>query len=906
MLHVSLGLSRGHGVSGREAASIEIISPKPYAYLESTNDASHAAYNPNHPVLDLVVVFKARAWDSPLEARAIAVTVDGQTEPWAAVIQGSHSPHFARVALPKGSHSVTACVVRAARSQAWVADLNPEQAGEQRVCHTITVRNSNLPCHPHVLVDGQLVCDINKPLESCCFDDNPCSADKCLSTPRWDGNGYESKCLYGLIPTSHGFCCISDFDCLLGERCLLVDAPGTTLDDERLHRCYECNPLSRDADASCDDGDDLTEDLCNESWDCEHTRKLSPDGSPLCVSAADCDDDDPCTIDECLPSPAFPRTTTCQVTSYQELSHEQLLEMGLDPGDFHGCCVPGKESEYCTEHRVLVEGQVVNDACWSRACLNKQCHYEEITDPMCCNSGSDCEDCAVYGEGEGCAVANLCTNDACVDQRCEFSWNPLSPADEPCCQTDIDCEDGLAYTIDRCATHRCQQKLHPLYCDPYAIPPVPCPTIVSTCRSIACNVETKICETGPTCETLPEGCDAGLPGSCCASDDDCWDGDPCTEDQCDPSSFACVFPERAPDAGASSCALDGDCFDGLVCTADACNGKRCCHEPVHVSSATCPSGRCCESDADANADGRADDCEDLDPCTTWACVAHCCVPSLGSGDDGCASDLDCEDGDPSTSNACVDCSCVETAGMPCEDSTPCVDDNPCTIDSCDPQSGLCEHAPLADCCLRASDCLMPQAEACTIYDCDPTTRSCHTTLIPDCCVTDDDPSCDDQDPCTVDTCLSGACHHEAPTHWCCETDLDCDDRSHCTDDACVAGFCEHLLRDTMPDCTPCCSTDEDCVDPAECTLDLCQDNHCVNIPIYGCCTHETVDPRCDDGNPCTADWCLYGWCRHLAPDYAPLTSIPPNCCISSYDCPNDGNPNTNDICKDGLCMSCQQ
>jgi len=85
----------------------------------------------------------------------------------------------------------------------------------------------------------------------------------------------------------------------------------------------------------------------------------------------------------------------------------------------------------------------------------------------------------------------------------------------------------------------------------------------------------------------------------------------------------------------------------------------------------------------------------------------------------------------------------------------CDDNNACTIDSCDPQTGLCVHTPV--------NC--DDGNACTDDLCDPQTGCYHVPV-----------NCDDNNACTIDTC--------DPQTGCVHTPIVCDDNNPCTTDTC--------------------------------------------------------------------------------------------------------------------------
>jgi hypothetical protein len=99
----------------------------------------------------------------------------------------------------------------------------------------------------------------------------------------------------------------------------------------------------------------------------------------------------------------------------------------------------------------------------------------------------------------------------------------------------------------------------------------------------------------------------------------------------------------------------------------------------------------------------------------------------------------------------------------------------------------------------------------------------------------------------------------APLGGYCNGPADCDDANFCTDDTCNYGYCDH--------------TPKSCSDNSVCTTDTCN-------PATGCVYTNNINP-CDDNNACTSgDTCGGGSCN-------PGTPI---------DC-DDGNPCTDDYCK---------
>ena len=378
----------------------------------------------------------------------------------------------------------------------------------------------------------------------------------------------------------------------------------------------------------------------------------------------------------------------------------------------------------------------------------------------------------------------------------------------------------------------------------------------------------------------------------------------------------------------------GPCDDGNPCTIDTCDVATgvCLHADM-------PDGVECA-------------------CHSVCEAGHCQYPP---GLVGCSGPKDCSDGDPCTTDTCVDeCDCVNTPIPGCPATCPktCDDGDPCTLDDCDPATGACTHAPIAGCpwtCPPSCD----DGNPCTVDECDATTGSCTHAAVPDgtscgpcgtTCVAGtcppvvgfagctEDADCGDGDPCTIDTC-SETCHCvHVPIEGCggsCPES--CDDGNPCTLDICEEGMgeCAHTPAPNGTPCGPCgaacsagwcagppvvpsCAADEDCEDGDPCTADYCYEEcYCAHevLPDPECWIEPCLDGECDDDNPCTDDACAAdGICTHKpAPDGTSCGACGAFCaggscqgvwggCMHDTDC-HDGDPCTEDICTEAcFCM----
>ena len=157
-------------------------------------------------------------------------------------------------------------------------------------------------------------------------------------------------------------------------------------------------------------------------------------------------------------------------------------------------------------------------------------------------------------------------------------------------------------------------------------------------------------------------------------------------------------------------------------------------------------------------------------------------------------------------------------------------------------------------------------------------------------------ACSDGNPCTKDVCdKAGKCQYVdatagLPTPPTC-TDADvCTVGDHCSDKSCKAG----------PNKKP-------CDDGNPCTTDFCD-------PVDGCGAKATDGKPCDDGDACTGfDACLASSCKGFAKDCDDDNPCSKDTCNKEYGCvyvPLDATPcsdsdacTVNDLCKQGKCKS---
>ena len=673
----------------------------------------------------------------------------------------------------------------------------------------------------------------------------------------------------------------NDFGTCPGKRVCTDEGLG---DCDALEPAAEsCNGLDDDCDGDTDEPDMVRGDyfnLCHDGNPCTDDDCLGEDGcdNPA-VEAGSCDDDDPCTVaDHCEAGVCVADSVECD----DDNPCTDNICTATGGCDYPPNAQPCDDLDPCTLGDECIEGECVG-----------------IQMPCNCQSDADCE---TLEDGDLCNGLLVC-NTGELPYKCSVDPDTIVVCPEP---------EGV---------------------DAYCLQPA-CEPATGDC-SLVPQHEGYLCENGDAC-TLNDKCVEGI----CAAGTSvvCNDGNPCTDDSCDPANGCVHSPNEIP------------CNDSNPCTTiDLCSGGEC----VGGQELDCDDNNpctddSCDPDAGCVHTANQETCDDADECTT---LDHCsggnCIPG-GS--------LNCDDQEPCTTDFClpVEGCQQEPAPGPCDDGDSCTlndickggtcvggpapdcnDDNPCTADSCN-GSGLCVHVP-------ANDEQCDDANACTVGDhCDG--GACVHGGLQDC--SDDDvctdnfcdpiigcvvklnqAPCDDNDPCTTsDTCALGSCVGGP--------EVICNDGNDCTDDSCTADSgCLFVPNTLQCDDGNACTTDDacsggwckggqmaDCNDGNLCTDDACDIvDGCVNLPNTNPCNDDNfctvgdtcasgdclpgADVPCDDGDFCNGD-------EGCNPDTGCVAGTPPvlddqiDCTIDSCDsqlqeivhAPN------NDLCPlPGLC-----
>jgi hypothetical protein len=263
------------------------------------------------------------------------------------------------------------------------------------------------------------------------------------------------------------------------------------------------------------------------------------------------------------------------------------------------------------------------------------------------------------------------------------------------CLTDAQCADGdLCNGIERCVVGTCQPPVGPLACDDGD----PCtndgcdPGAGCTHADVACPSACGPGDDGLRCSdgtacTVGDTCAGGV---CSGTPLACDDGDPCTVDACD-STLGCVYDEVADPPG---CLTSSQC----VMAAD--------HTPCVGDGDPCTQDGCLEGACRIGLNAITRQCADGDAC---------------NGDEFCSSVKGCEPGpapvcdDGNGCNGVESCSPASgcTAGTPppdgtsCDDGLVCTEGDVCAGGACAGSTVDCSDADGAtiDLCLEPTGCL---------------------------------------------------------------------------------------------------------------------------------------------------------------------------------------------------------
>ena len=360
----------------------------------------------------------------------------------------------------------------------------------------------------------------------------------------------------------------------------------------------------------------------------------------------------------------------------------------------------------------------------------------------------------------------------------------------------------------------------------------------------------------------------------CLADSDCapLQTEPCAQALCEPKSRRCIVVPRAEFA---VCVSDDLCVGAAVCAGGTCTAQaaKSCDDANPCTHDTCNSDVGCGHGPKTLAA-----CSDGNPCTLGDfCKGGACVTKANVC--ACAVDADC--GAFANNDKCIGgMQCVKGAcAVDPAKAISCDDGNPCTTDACLPAVGTCSHVAATagaacddgDLCTSGGVCVAGACVSAGVLPCGANEAGCPAVCDPKLgCVGAPGAAvaCDDGSACTTgDTCLAGSC---VGTPACgCKVDGDCDPEGKgatCLGKpTCLLGACAVDANLAVP-----CGADTQ----EPCQFNVCTAKGCQTVPAKGKATCDDgtactagdacdedgtcvsgVQVKCDDGSPCTVDFC---------------------------------------------------
>jgi C1A family cysteine protease len=434
------------------------------------------------------------------------------------------------------------------------------------------------------------------------------------------------------------------------------------------------------------------------------------------------------------------------------------------------------DGQHCTVGETCQAGSCLGGAARDCSSLSDQCNTgvcNENTD-QCQKqikpNGQPCDDGRFCNEGESCqsgaCVGGHAKSCAQLDDQCNIG---TCSEDQDACialygwSEGRGCSDGFYCTTgDTCQTGSCLGGAARDCSSAITVP---------ACQSANCNDQTDSCEAlaaneGADCDdekycTIDDVCTAG---ACMGSSRDC--SGLVTEPQC--QSFSC--DELGGRCLIQSTNENQPCADGLFCTVgEVCKQGSCGSGIARDCSSVLTEPQCqvanCDEGTDACNALPANDGESCDDgafcnvgelclngecrggsvrdCSAAVLEPQCQIPNCDENADECKANAANNGGSCVDDDLCTrDESCSEGVCTGLIDT--CDDGVTCSADSCNPNSGLCEHMS-------------------------------------------DSPSCDDNNECTSDLCdLTNDCIHSQRPDW-----TPCG-QGQLTVQACLFGVCEEI------------------------------------------------------------------------------------------------------------------
>ena len=582
------------------------------------------------------------------------------------------------------------------------------------------------------------LCDGNDDLM--CDDGQECTSERC--DPETGRCTYEANDEY----CNDGQFCTGVEACVPFRGCVLRSVP--VCNDDNNCTVDQCN----EEEDKCEYRPDNTR--CDDGHFCNGLEQCDPEGGCVPGVAPSCDDGQDCTNDSCNDD-----LNRC-VHEADHSSCDDQVSCTIDRCDAEEGCVNEAENSLCEDGILCTEGMCD---------LEDGCKQEPIHD--LCNDGVFCTENMCDIE-QGCLYEtndSLCDDGVdCTNDRCDLERDCISEGD------DSQCDDEIGCTVDRCdAEQGCLSTGNNLLCDDN----IECTSDICSegvgCLSFSNNSQ---CPDGQICR-VDEGCYE--PPLCDGEDDPrCDDGQECTSERCDPETGRCIY-EANDDfcddgqfcTGVEACAPFRGCVlssipvcdDNHNCTIDQCNEEEDECEYIPENS-RCNDGHYCNGLEQCDPDGGCvsgtpPTCDDGQECTNDSC---------NDDQNRCVYEADnsvCDDGLWCTGEEI----CLPGQGCVLQSIPQCDDNIPCTVDQCNEdedqcdyiaEDGLCNDGLFCngvETCNPEGGCEEGSTPSCDDED-DCTTDSCNSGL--NRCVSPIRDQDDDGDPDAL--CGGGDCNDNNP------------------------------------------------------------------------------------------------------------------------------------------------
>ncbi len=447
-----------------------------------------------------------------------------------------------------------------------------------------------------------------------CEDDNPCTrGDTCLGGVCVSGTTdvctASDQChLAGACDPETGLCSdprkLNGSPCDDGDACTLTDTclggackgenPKVCTASDQCHVAGVCDPET----GLCSDPAQADGALCDDEDAC--TKDSTCAGGVCGGATVSCDDDNPCTDDSCDPAAgclhtnneapcddadACTRRDVCAggacaggdpvVCSASDQCHDvgtcdPATGLCSDPPSSDG--ISCDDGDWCTQLDHCRGGVCVSET--PRLCVPSD---EQCVENVCRRTSPTTQSCQpqLKPVGSSCTDVAVCT----YDEKCTATGECKGAIDPECCPVG-DCDDGNPCTVDDC---------HPL----------------DGCFHVpredgAQCIDGDLCNGQETCRG--GSCSPGTPLAC-------DDGNPCTDDSCDPT-LGCVYEANTAPCDIGGGPGTGHCADGECRPCEVTCGKGECRHTITECKGGVPQ-QCVPLDVATaeTCDGRDNDCD---------------------------------------------------------------------------------------------------------------------------------------------------------------------------------------------------------------------------------------------------------------------------------------------------------